>query len=419
VVSLKRKSARGLLLVCVCVFFTLPLLGGKGGKGDEKRELRFWHSIGTYNKDLLNSLIESYNQKNRQASVRGVFQGTETDLYLKLLSPETRPDIVQVSVQFLPDLVEKNQLVDLTAMIPGKLKEDVPEKFWSSVSVQERTYGIPFLYSVQLLYANQHVLRNAGVRSGGTPESWSDLLAWSEKIRANQGEKWPLFIPMESVVQFLNFAQSYTGEPVIRDGRLRIDSENVIGAMQFLRDLVYEKRFMPAKISIDEGENLFLGGNLGIMSASSSLLVYTESNLPYDMNVWELPASDRVHPLVSGTCLAILRSSTRTEKESYRFIEYLTDYENAIKWHTHTGNPAIRRSVKGSLDLLVFYEDNPNHMVSVNQMEEGRIFTPSTGFLQVSEIIKAALESIMLKGESPGVVLRNAQAALDRLDVRF
>jgi len=416
---LKRGSLYTIFLLCILLISTFSLLGGKGKSDKEKRELRFWHSIGTYNKDVLNSLIENYNDHNRQVLIKGVFQGSDKDLYLKLISPETRPDIVQISVQFLPALVEKNELVDLTSSIPSKLKEDIEDKFWSSVSYRDRIYGIPFLYSVNLLFVNQHILRIAGVRRDTTPASWPEILSISEKIKDNLGDKWPLFIPMESMMHFLSFVQSYTGEPAIRDGKILINTDKSIDAMQFLRDLVFKERTMPAKLSIDEGENLFLSGNLGIIAASSSLLVYTESNLPYDMNVWYLPSSAATLPFITGSCLAILKSSPREKRESIRFIEYLTDYENAIKWHTHTGNPAIRKSVKSSLDLIVFYEDNPNHMASINEIERGLIFNPSSGYLEVSEVLGKALEAIMLKGEDPAIILNSAQKELDDLNLQF
>ena len=417
--SLKRGSLYTIVLFCLLSFSNLPLFGRKGESREGKWELRFWHSIGTYNKDVLNSLIDTYNKDNRQVSITGVFQGSDRDLYLKLLSPETRPDIVQISVQFLPALAEKEELVDITSNIPGKLKEDIEEKFWSSVSYRDQIYGIPFLYSVQLLFVNQHILRIAGVRQDTPPNNWTEILSLSERIKNNLGGKWSLFVPMESMVHFLSFVQSYTGEPVIREGKILINTDKAIGAMKSLRDLVFKEKIMPAKLSMDEGENLFLSGNLGIIAASSSMLVYTESNLPYDMNVWHLPSSRTTRPLITGSCLALLKSSAREERESLRFIEYLTDYENAIKWHTHTGNPAIRKSVKGSLDLIVFYEDNPNHMASINEMERGRLFNPSSGYLEASEILRRAFEAIMLKGEDPATILNSAQKELDDLDLRF
>ena len=116
---------------------------------------------------------------------------------------------------------------------------------------------------------------------------------------------------------------------------------------------------------------------------------------------------------VFGTCLAIVRSNAKREREAFKFIEYIVDYEQAIKWHTHTGNPAIRSSVKKSLDLLIFYEENPNYMTSVIELESGRVFTPSFDYFSVSDVIKNALEEIMVNKEDPEAVLNRAQNTID------
>jgi len=415
-----RKLIVYFLLLLIALYLSaIPVQAGKKQKSEEKRELRFWHSIGTYNKDILTSLIQSYNETNRLTTVKGVFQGNDEEVFRKLFSQETLPDIVQLSVQFLPSLTEKKYLTDLTSLLPNRIKEDISEKFWNTVSFHDRIYGIPFQYSVNLLFVNQHIMRISGVRQEKTPESWNEILMVAERVKGNLSNQWPLYIPMESTAHFISFVQSYTGTPVIQNGKIVVNTDEVINAMKFLRDLVYQRKIMPAKITIDEGENLFLSGNLGVMSASSSMLVYTESHLPYDMNVWHLPSSRNTRPVVTGSCLTILKSNPRWEKEAFKFIEYLADYENAIKWHTHTGNPAIRTSVKESLDLLIFYEDNPNHMASVNELERGVIFNPSSGYLELNTIIKEALESIMIKGEDPGKILQEAQKKLDRLGTVF
>ena len=220
---------------------------------------------------------------------------------------------------------------------------------------------------------------------------------------------------MNTLQDFISFVESYTGKPVIENEKITIYTDEIISAMNFLQDLVYQFRFMPAKISVDEGENLFLSGNLGILFASSSMLVYTESNLPYDMNVWHLPSHKNIVPVVSGSCLGLLKSNTKKEREAFKFLEYLTEFENAVKWHTHSGNPAIRSSVKQSLDLLIFYEDNPNHMSPAIELDKGKIFNLGSEYLNINLIMKKALEEIMINGEDPEKILYGAQNEIDRL----
>ena len=417
----RKRNIRLLRAVCVLLFFLLvsfpcPLsAGGKKASSDEEA-LIFWHSIGTYNKTTLTNLIESYNSESGVTAVKGVFQGREDDLYLKLLSQEELPDIVELPVQYLLPLEQKGLIKGLDAFLDQKTLDDIEPKFWDSVKIADEIYGIPFYYTVNILYVNQHILRVAGERGAEEPGTWDGLRAISEKIKQNSRGRVPLFIPLESASQFITFVESYTGEPIIRDGRVVVNTEGAVSAMRFLQKAVYEQGLMPSRLTTDEGIQMFLSGNLGLMLGSSSMLVYTESNLPYDLNVWHLPAWEKAGPTVFGKCLAVVSSTPKKEKKAYRFIEWLVDYERAIKWHTHTGNPAIRSSVKESLDLLIFYEENPNHMASVIEIESGSVFRPPYDYFTVSGIIEHALEAIMVNGEDPTETLAGAQKEIDGLE---
>ncbi|UCB44968.1 MAG: extracellular solute-binding protein [Spirochaetota bacterium] len=412
-VFLKKRT---IILLFIYCFLLIPISIYSRGSSEEskKEEIVFWHSIGTYNKDILNRLIDEYNTKHPKPSIRGVFQGNEEDLYFNLLSQENLPDIVHIPVQFLHPLLEKKLIINLEPFISQKLKNDISSKFWESVIVQDDIYGMPFFYNVNIFYVNQRILRIAGVSREGEPRSWEEMLSVISRIKRNAADRHSFFIPLESLAQFISFIESYTGTSVIEDGRIVVNKEEVVSAMRFLQEAVYTHEYMPSKITTDEGIQMFLSGNLGLLLGSSSMLVYTESNLPYDLNVWHLPVWEKAGPTVFGTCLAIVRSNARQEREAFKFIDYIVDYEQAIKWHTHTGNPAIRSSVKKSLDLLIFYEENPNYMASVIELESGRVFSPSFDYFSVSDIIKNALEEIMVNREDPEAVLNRAQKNIDQ-----
>jgi ABC-type glycerol-3-phosphate transport system substrate-binding protein len=422
-VSLKNSKSFLLhVLVVSVVFFTAlaaAFASKKGEEGSDRNEIKFWHSLGLHNKDVLNSLIKTFNKTNRQTPVIGVFQGNERDLYLNLISQENRPDIVQLPVQLLGPLIEKGLIADMTPLIPENIIEDIPDKFWNTVTKDGRIYGMPFSFNVNILYVNQHIIRISGVRQGEKKLTWDSITEIAGKIKKNTRDKWGLYVPLETSDQFIAFTQSYTGKPLIKNGKIEINTADVIGAMYFLQKLVYEDKIMPAKITVDEGEGLFLSGNLGIMLASSSMLVYLESQLPYDLNVWSLPSGNETAPVITGTCLAIIASDPRRERDTFKFIKFLVSDENSIKWHTHTGSPLIRTSAANSLDLLIFYEDNPNHITPVIELEKGKVFNPASGFSDAEKIIKKALEEIMINRGDPEDVLNKAQSKIDKLNIMY
>ncbi len=399
------------------LFFIFPgvlAAGGKKSPSDEEA-LIFWYSEGIENKETLTELIESYNARNESVPVRGAFQGQENDLYLKILSQEGTADIIEIPVQYLAPLQKKGYIRRLDTLLDQKLTDDIEPKFWDSVRIEGGVYAVPFYYSVYTLYVNQHILRTAGARITEGPETWEGLHAIAAKIKENASGRVPLFIPMEKATDFIAFVESYTGEKLLKQERMVVYSPSSVRAMRFLQQAVYKERLMPSRLSTDEGVGMFLAGDLGIMLRPSSMLVYIESNLPYDMNVWHLPSWEKAGPSVFGKCLAVVRSNPRKEKEAFRFVEWLVGYEQAINWHTHTGSPAIRSSVKESLDLLIFYEDNPNYMTSTVEIESGSMFHPSYDYFAVSGIIEHALESIMVNGEDPDAALKKAQEEIDAL----
>jgi sn-glycerol 3-phosphate transport system substrate-binding protein len=133
--------------------------------------------------------------------------------------------------------------------------------------------------------------------------------------------------------------------------------------------------------------------------------------------VWNLPTADTVNPTITGTCFVLTQSAGKKQREIFKFVEYLAEFENAIKWHTHTGSPAILTSAKNSLDLLIFYEENPNYMTPIIEIEKGTIFTPRFDYFTFNKIMKSALERIMLGGEDPRTILNSVQTELDSLNL--
>jgi ABC-type glycerol-3-phosphate transport system substrate-binding protein len=293
------------------------------------------------------------------------------------------------------------------------------------VTIDGKVWGMPFFYTVSLLFVNQHILRSAGVMQDEEPQTWAEVLTVAEKISQNTREKWALYIPMETAAQFAAFVQSYTGAQVYRGGRMLVDTPETADAMKYLQDLVFARKAMPPRITVDEGVGLFLAGKLGMMLASSSLLVYTESNLPYDMGVWHLPVKKAGPPTTLGYCLALVKTSPKREREAYRFIDFMTSQQSSIKWHTHTGSPAIRTSVRDSIDLLIFYEESPNHMSSTIELDRAKVYNPPLDFLRekrkgfdylgYSRIMKKSLEEIMINGRNPAEILGAAQSEIDTL----
>jgi ABC-type glycerol-3-phosphate transport system substrate-binding protein len=159
-------------------------------------------------------MIDTYNKSQKGIIVRGAFQGNEEDLYLKLNSQENL-----------------------------------------------------FSFNSNLLFVNQHILRISGTWREPDPATWDEIFTLARKIRDYTSGKWSIFIPMETLSHFISFVQSFSGMPLFEQQRLVVNSEDAIRAMSTLQEFVYTHDFMPPKITMSEGEQIFLSGKLGIMMA--------------------------------------------------------------------------------------------------------------------------------------------------------
>ena len=409
-----RRGVRFLITVLLFMLCSSSLLFAGGRKKDAKESnIQFWHSVGSHNKAVLSSLVDAYNKNGRQQKIDSVFQGSEGDLYLKLLAQENMPEIALLPIQYMQVLRDRAIIADISPHISNRIREDIDEKYWEALAIDEGIYGIPFSFHSSILYVNQHVLRISGNRREREPDTWEEFVPILQKIRDNTDGKWGIYIPMENLSHFITYVDSFSGEKVVEDQRLTVFSPKAVEAMKTLQELVFRYQVMPPKLTSTEAEQLFFSGNLGIRMAESSQLVYTQTNLPYNLTVWNLPSSADIPTTVSGSCLAVTSSGLKRVREVFRFIDFLINYENSIKWHTHTGSPAILESARDSVDLLIFYEENPNYMTPIIALERGAVYSPRYDYYSIDAVMRSALEKIMINGEAPRRILADVQQELD------
>jgi sn-glycerol 3-phosphate transport system substrate-binding protein len=411
-----RKQVASVLTVAFLLLFLCSsslLFAGGNKRAEKEQSISFWHSVGSHNKTILSSMVDGFNDRGRQQQVNPVFQGSDEDLYLKLLAQENMPDVVLLPLEYMQILRDRAIITDISPHISDSMAEDIEEKYWEALIIDEGTYGVPFSFHSSLLYVNQHVLRISGNRLEREPGSWEAFVPILQKIRDNTDGKWAIHIPMENLNHFITYVESYSGKKIVEEQRLTVFSPETVSAMKTLQDLIFRYQVMPPKLTSTEADQLFLSGNLGIRMAKSSSLVYTQKNLPYNMTVWNLPSSPEIPPHVSGSCLAVTSSGLKRVRDVFKFIEYLLNYENSIKWHTHTGSPPIHRSARESIDLLIFYEENPNYMTSIISLERGTVFAPRYDYYSIDAVMRSALDRIMINGEDPHSILEELQQELD------
>lgn len=413
----RKRYPSHILLILGLLLSLLPLQAYSSGKKEQPEtsdQIEIWHSFAQTKKELLNKQIDNLNSSNESIKVKSIFKGKPEDLYLELLARENLPSIAIVPTFYLKNLAEKDLIIDLSSYIPSKLRKDIPEKIWQSVMLKNRIFGMPFLYTFPVFFINQNLIQSRGIPFTEEPENWQQILSTTKRIK-DTTDKYGFYIPTDSLYDFIEYVESYTDKKVYFKDRIEVSSDRTIKAMEALQNAIYKLNYMPEKLTPEEAQNLFFSGRLAILLSDASNLVRFKSTIPYILGVWPLPFGQNTRPLLIGTCFVIINSTKKYENESFKVVEYLSSYENILKWYTHTGAPPIRKSIKESLELLVFYEENPNHLVITNAADKADVFNPQFDYIKYNKIIKNAIEEIIINEKSPSLIMKEAQSELEAL----
>ncbi len=411
------------------LIFTFLIFGNFSvyAKGVVKRkpvEIVFWHSMSVYQENALENMIEEYNKIQNDVRVTGIFQGLYNDVRIKLLNSSKSgnlPDIAQVAVEYLDPFIQEGLIEPLNDVIPDEDKNDILQQFWSCVTRNGKIYAYPFNQSVQVLYYNKEAFKKAGLDPDKPPKTWNDVIEYGKKLTKDfdgdgRIDQWGILISLEGVFGFTPLIRQVGGEFLDEERKKALfNSDKGVKVMKLLLDMAYKYKIMPANWNLFEGTNAFLSGKIVMGPITCAGIKFAENNLPWELGIAPLPYIENKSVLLGGAGLVIFTDSSKKRKAALNFIKWLTNKENCIKWHENTGYLPLRKSAIESYELKSFYLKHPNYKVPVDQLPYARPpdFTPMLP--QIDQIIRFAIQDIMINRKDPKSVLDLAAKKVDEL----
>lgn len=166
----RRVTRRGLLAAAAALPAAALLPGCSDGRrrsAGGRITLRF-QSL-AWQQDSLKAnkqLVAAWNRQHPDIRVQYV-QGAWPTVHDQLLTSfegGEAPDIIHDASDDLADFAYGGDLADLTALIPPRLKRDIPQRSWDTGTFNGRIHGVPFLQEPRVLIANRAKLHRSGVR---------------------------------------------------------------------------------------------------------------------------------------------------------------------------------------------------------------------------------------------------------------
>ncbi|MFJ6604124.1 ABC transporter substrate-binding protein [Streptomyces lydicus] len=302
-------------------------------------------------------LVAEWNAHHPDIQVRYV-QGAWATVHDQLLTSfegGEAPDIIHDASDDLADFAYGGDLADLTALLPTRLRQDIPPHSWETATFNGRVYGVPFLQEPRVLIANRAKLRRSGVRLP-TPEhpwSWEEFAEAAKRLTrgSDYGVAWPLKEPVSAT---LNLALSTGGRVFHRgpDGKVavRFDAVDQVVPRTVHDQVNVDRSASRTTLGMGGSDTLpgFFAGRYAMVPLGFSYRQQIVQQAPegFDWTVLPAPRGTSAAQGVSPQTLSIAEDCPYKE-EAMAFIDFLLRPPNMVRlalgdWLLPTGQEALR-----------------------------------------------------------------------------
>ncbi len=351
-----------LLTVAMVLALLVPLLAGCSGDRVDTGgviTLRFqslaWQKESV---DATKALVKEWNAGHPAVQVQYVQGSWDTvhDQLLTAFEGGEAPDVIHDASDDLADFAYGGRLADLNALLPERLKRDIPARSWGTTTFGTGVYGVPFLQEPRVLIANTKLLRSSGVRvpTVEQPWSWAEFSQVAKRLSGagRYGVAWPLKEPVSAT---LNLGLGAGGRLFTRDATGKAEVEFTAGdavvPTTIAAQVNADHSAARATLGMGGSDTLpgFFGGKYAMVPLGFSYRQQIARQAPPGFAWTVLPApagSAGLDQGVSPQTLSVAEDSPH-KKEAVAFIDFLLTPAHMVRlargdWMLPTGTEALK-----------------------------------------------------------------------------
>ncbi|MFD0344388.1 ABC transporter substrate-binding protein [Streptomyces sp. NPDC127117] len=376
-------------------------------------------SVGASLGDQWDSVVAAFEKQH--ADIRIKLERVPYDKIDKTLAQRVEagraPDIAQSNI-FAP-YAEDGRLYNMTQLFDIVTQADFIRTFTEAGTVDDATYGIPFLASTPRLFYNKELFRRA--RISGAPTSWDTLRSAAQALRAI-GVKTPYGLQFgpeaaddEALSWLLAGGGGYVGELAEYDFATTANTE----ALTWLRDELVAPGLAgaaPAELDRTAAYGQFLQGEIGMLIAHPVLMgAADQARLPYAHAPFPKKDGGAARPLgLSDWLMAFERNGHR--KECGAFLSFLYGGKSATTYGS--GNRSALPVTYSASDAATGSSAGKPLAAFVEQLSDAQ-FAPVNmrSWPAVRGAIRTDVGRAVMKGGEPGTVLASLDESAVKADM--
>lgn len=325
------------------------------------------------------------------------------------------PDVAYHGLNLVKTFVDRNMAVPISDFLAADGGAENLGYLPSMVDMLEfdgKSYGLPFSISTPILYVNADLVRQAGGSMDNFPTDWESIVALGKKIEKTAENDVTGFFFRWAITgnwSFQSLAYSAGGEMMNAD-ETEIQFDGPAGQYALDTLAMFHENGMP-NISGNDARSAFPTGKIGILMDSTSAVSRQQAAVgdSFDFQTVRFPlAAENAALPAGGNAAVIFATDPEKQRAAWEYVKFATGAVGQTLMVNHTGYmPSNQRAIEGENYLAKFYDENPNHKTSLEQLPvmRGWYAFPGENSLKIIDVIKDHLESVVIGAATPDAAL--------------
>jgi multiple sugar transport system substrate-binding protein len=335
-----------------------------------------------------------------------------TQRLLRQALTDQLPDISFQGLNRLRIFVERGIAVPIDDLIAAEKDwagHGVNQAMQSLGKLEGKAYGLPFAVSTPVIMINKDLVKKVGGDLANFPKTWAGVYDLARKIDALDKKIYGMHYVWTITGNWMWQALIYANCGAILDAsEKKVVFDDAVGqkSMQMLDEMVKQGRMHD--LTQADAYNSMLAGTMGMLISSVAGLSWIERSAGDKFQAGAAPFPE-VKPgcgrLPAGGNVALLfTKDPQRQKAAWEFIKFVTSADGQTIQAGSTGYmPTNSLATDDPKYLGKFYDENPDHKVTLGQMA---IVTkwysfPGENALKITDVIKDHLQSVVNQSAKP------------------
>ncbi|MGE0075051.1 MAG: ABC transporter substrate-binding protein [Sphaerochaetaceae bacterium] len=422
------------VLICVALMLLVAPLFAQGAQEEQGPiVLKYWTHEDPNRTRIEERYIQEFQAANPNITIERTTQASTKmiELVQTAFAANSGPDIFNLSIEDEFQYIANGRVAAVNPQVAGykdqkALVDTYAAGMLDPVTVGGKIYGLPLELTNWCIFINKSVFRSAGLDpEKDYPKTWEEMADISEKLVIRDGDilvrrgfdfRYPYYL-----VAMLPMVEQLGGQLISDDGKTAI-----VGEAAWLKFLTYMQQWGPSGRNLGSptyknARSLFNKNNNDIAMANTGLYqigrIRSDNQAFYDSKEWmivpfpvfENAVKDVAASYYGHYLMVNAQSSKATQDAAWKFIAYMLSHaEEYLK------EVSLIQPTKALLNSET-YKNIPYSDVFAKDMDRGHIVYYGAASAEFQTLIRSAVESVMLSGETPEKALATLKRAAQEL----